>query len=117
MLSITILIFMFFLIYFFHINVFNWFNIAGIKPNLFIVLILCIGLFIGKNVAIPFGFICGIYLDVLTGKQIGISSLMYASLGFLGGYFDKNFCWHNSPLNVWFQVVQLYMKSLYTYII
>lgn len=73
------------------INFFSWFNIAGIKPNLFIVLILFIGLFIGRNVAIPFGFICGIYLDFLTGKQIGISSLMYGAIGFLGGYFDKNF--------------------------
>ena len=58
---------------------------------MFVVLILCIGLFIGRNVAIPVGFICGIYLDVLTGKQIGISALMYATIGFLGGYFDKNF--------------------------
>lgn len=39
----------------------------------------------------PFGFICGLYLDVLTGSQIGISALMYAVIGFLGGYFDKNF--------------------------
>ena len=73
------------------INFFNWFNIAGIKPNLFIGLVLCIGLFIGKNYAIPLGFIIGIYLDVLTGRQIGISAIVYSIIGFLGGYFDKNF--------------------------
>ena len=33
----------------------------------------------------------GIYLDLLTGRQIGISAIMYAGIGFLGGYFDKNF--------------------------
>lgn len=81
----------FFIIYFLQINFFNWFNIAGVKPNLFVVLVLCIGLFIGRNVAIPFGFIIGIYLDVLTSSQIGISAIMYAVIGFLGGYFDKNF--------------------------
>ena len=37
------------------------------------------------------GFIIGIYLDILTGKQIGITSIMYIIIGFLGGYFDKNF--------------------------
>ncbi|MBR2240199.1 MAG: rod shape-determining protein MreD [Clostridia bacterium] len=89
--SIIGIIVIFFILYFLQINFFSWFNIAGVKPNLFVVLILCIGLFIGRNVAVPLGFIFGIYLDVLTGKQIGISALMYAGIGFLGGYFDKNF--------------------------
>ena len=73
------------------LNFFNWFNIAGIKPNLFIVLVLCVGLFIGKKYAIPIGFVIGIYIDILTGRQIGISAVMYSAIGFLGGYFDKNF--------------------------
>ena len=90
-LSVIGIIITFFIIYFLQVNFFSWFNIAGVKPNLFIVLVLCIGLFIGKNYAIPIGFIIGIYLDVLTGRQIGISALLYAGIGFLGGYFDKNF--------------------------
>ena len=81
----------FFILYFFQINFFNWFNIAGIKPNLFIVLVLCTGLFMGKKVAIPFGFFVGIYLDLLTGQQIGISGLMFMAIGLLGEYFDKSF--------------------------
>ena len=89
--SIFVTIIIFFVLYFLQVNFFNWFNIAGVKPNLFVVLVLCLGLFIGKNVAIPFGFIMGIYLDLLTGRQIGISAIMYAGIGFLGGYFDKNF--------------------------
>ncbi len=90
-LSIIGLILTFYIIYFLQINFFSWFNIAGIKPNLFIVLVLCIGLFIGKKHAMLIGLIMGIYLDFLTGKQIGISSVMYILIGFLGGYFDKNF--------------------------
>ena len=90
-LSIIGIILVFFILYFLQINFFGWFNIAGVKPNLFVVLILCLGLFAGKNVAIPFGFIFGVYLDILTGKQIGIAAIMYAAIGFLGGYFDKNF--------------------------
>ena len=90
-LSIIGLILTFYIIYFLQINFFSWFNISGIKPNLFIVLVLCIGLFIGKNPAMIIGLIMGIYLDFLTGKQIGISSVMYILIGFLGGYFDKNF--------------------------
>mgnify|MGYP002312177741 FL=1 len=89
--SIVGIILIFFFIYFLQINFFSWFNIAGIKPNLFIVLILCIGLFMGKNIAIPIGFIIGIYLDILTNKQVGISAIMFVAIGTLGGFFDKNF--------------------------
>ena len=89
--SIIGIIITFFILYFLQINFFNWFNIAGIKPNLFIVLVLCVGLFIGKNYAMPIGFIIGLYLDILTGSKIGISALAFVAIGFLGGYFDKSF--------------------------
>lgn len=85
------MILIFYILYFLQIDFFSWFNIAGVKPNLFIVLVLIIGLFVGRNVAVPFGFFCGIYLDMLAGRQIGISALVFAGIGFLGGYFDKNF--------------------------
>lgn len=68
--SIIIVIITFYILYFLQINFFNWFNIAGVKPNLFIVLVLCVGLFMGRNIAVPIGFICGIYLDMLAGKQL-----------------------------------------------
>ena len=45
----------------------------------------------GKNIAIPIGFIIGIYLDILTNKQVGISAIMFVAIGTLGGFFDKNF--------------------------
>lgn len=45
----------------------------------------------GRNIAMVIGFIIGIYLDILTGKQIGIYSIMLVVIGFCGGYFDKNF--------------------------
>lgn len=89
--SIIGIILTFFIIYFLQLNFFSWFNIAGVKPNLFIVLVLCIGLFIGKKIATPYGFVIGLYLDLLTGKQIGISALLFATIGFLGEYLDKNF--------------------------
>ncbi|MBR3721075.1 MAG: rod shape-determining protein MreD [Clostridia bacterium] len=89
--SIISLIIVFFILYFLQINFFSWFNIAGIKPNLFIVLELFIALFVGRKVAMPFGFFMGLYLDVLTGSQIGIASLMYLAIGFLGENLDKSF--------------------------
>lgn len=89
--SIIGIILIFFLLYFLQINFFSWFNIAGVKPNLFVILVMCTGLYIGKKVAMPLGFIMGFYLDLLTNKQIGISAITYMFIGFLGKIFDNNF--------------------------
>lgn len=81
----------FFTIYFLQANFFTWFNIAGVMPNLFIILVLWIGLFIGQKIGMIFGVIFGIYLDLALGQTIGMSSLMFAVIGILGEYLDKNF--------------------------
>ena len=89
--SVFCLILVFFIIYFLQVNFFSWFNIANVKPNLFIILVLFIGLFANKKVAAVFGFLIGIYLDILTSKQVGISSIIFAFIGYLGDFLDKTF--------------------------
>lgn len=81
----------FFIFYFLQANFFSWFTIGGIKPNLFIILVLFIGLFTGKKLGIVFGILIGLYLDIIIGKTIGFSSILFALIGWLGEYFDKNF--------------------------
>ena len=90
-LSIIALIITFFIIYFLQANFFVWFNIAGVKPNLFVVLALFIGLFIGKKAGFIFGLLLGIYLDLLGGKAVGISGVMLGIIGIFGEYLDKRF--------------------------
>lgn len=88
---IIILILLFFLLYFLQANFFTWFTIAGVKPNLFVIYILFIGLFTGKKIGATLGFFLGIYMDFLIGKSIGISGIMLCIIGLLAEYFDKNF--------------------------
>lgn len=89
--SIITLTLIFFVIYFLQADFFSWFNIAGVKPNLFILLMLVVGLFVGKKIGIPLGIILGIILDLLTGKIIGISSIMFVIIVILADIYDKNF--------------------------
>lgn len=89
--AIMCLILTFFIIYFLQANFFTWFNIAGVMPNLFVVLALFIGLFIGKKLGLVFGLIFGIYLDLILGKSVGISGIMLGMVGILGEILDKNF--------------------------
>lgn len=96
----TIISFIIFLIlYFLQINFFSWFNISGIKPNLFVLLVLCIGLFAGRSMGSISGMIFGFLLDIFIGKNIGPTGIILGIIGFAGGYLDKNFS-KNSKLTI-----------------
>lgn len=90
-LSLVIIFLVFIIIFLLQANFFNWFTIAGVKPNLFIILVLFIGLFMGQKVGIVYGVVLGLFLDIILGKNIGASTVMLGIVGFLGGYLDKNF--------------------------
>lgn len=103
--GISILFFITFLIiYFLQVNVFVNCKIFGVMPNLFVVLILYIGLFANTTYAIAFGLIMGLILDLLYGKSIGITAIMFCIIGYLGAYFDKNFS-KESKLKIVFMVI------------
>lgn len=81
----------FLIIYLLQTNFFNWFTIAGIKPNLVVILVLCVGLFVGKNIGLSMGIIIGLFLDLFIGRKIGVSAIMLGAIGLIGGYLDKTF--------------------------
>ena len=81
----------FLFIYLLQSNFFSWFNLAGVKPNLFVILVLSIGLFTGRGFGSAFGILFGLSLDFFIGKSIGISAIMLGIIGFFGGYLSKNF--------------------------
>lgn len=80
-----------FVLYFLQSNFFNWFVIAGVMPNLFIIFILFIGLFSNKTTGIVYGLAVGMLLDLAIGKQIGINMVGLGVIGLLAALFDKNF--------------------------
>ncbi len=81
----------FLIIYFLQINLFSWYNIAGIQPNLFIILSLFVGLFMGKIYGLTIGSILGFLLDLFISEMIGTNLLIMGLAGLLGGVFDKSF--------------------------
>lgn len=89
--SIIFLILAFFIIYFLQSNFFTWFNMAGVMPNLYIILILFIGLFAKRKVGLVLGIVFGLYIDIVLGKAVGISSLALGAIGLLGETLSKNF--------------------------
>ena len=90
--GISILFFIaFIIIYLLQANLFPNLKILGVMPNLFVILILWIGLFASTFEAVIFGIIMGLILDLIYGRVIGITAIMLCVIGYLGAYFDKNF--------------------------
>lgn len=79
------------IIYYLQSNFFSWFNIAGVMPNLFVILILFIGLFASGTMGTAYGVGVGVVLDFLLGKKVGLYAVTLGLIGFLAGIFDKNF--------------------------
>lgn len=85
------LVIIFIIIYLLQAMFFTGFRIAGVMPNLFVILMLYIGLYMGRSSGIIYGIIYGIFIDIWIGKRLGMTSIALAIIGLLGGIFDKNF--------------------------
>lgn len=81
----------FLILYFLQLNFFSWFKIAGVMPNLFVILVLYIGLFAGRSMGLTYGVIYGVLLDLFVGEKIGMTAIMLGIIGIIGGIFEKNF--------------------------
>lgn len=89
--SIFLIFIAFIIIYILQADFFTWFTIAGVKPNLFVIFIVFLGLFGGKYMGLTSGVIVGLLLDLFMGKSVGISAIMLGAIGIMAGYLDKNF--------------------------
>ena len=105
------------LIYFLQENFFSWFTIAGVMPNLFVIYILFIGLFSGKNKGTVYGLVIGLILDIIVGDKIGIYTITLGGVGFLAGIFAKNFS-KDSRITIMLMVAGLtFLFELVVYIL
>lgn len=99
-----VLIITIFIIYLLQSNFFNWFTIAGVMPNLFVILILFIGLFASKTMGTIYGITLGLFLDLTIGTKIGIYAVCLGAIGFISATFDKNFS-KDSRMTIMFMVL------------
>lgn len=80
-----------FILYFLQVNFFSWFTIAGIKPNIFVIFILFIGLFGNRSMGVIYGAACGLILDLIIEQKVGVNMIGLAFIGMISILFDKNF--------------------------
>ena len=70
---------------------FQTLSLAGIAPNLMIIIVAAFGLMRGKREGMYIGFISGLLIDIFCGFYLGIYALLYMYVGYLTGLFQKRF--------------------------
>lgn len=93
-----------FVVYFLQSNFFNWFTIAGVMPNLFVILILFIGLFGSRSMGAFYGIGIGLFLDYAFQSKVGVYAVSLGLIGFLSTIFDRNFS-KDSRMTIMFMVL------------
>ena len=77
------------ILYLIQTTIFNKIAIAGIKPNVVIILVVFIGYKYGKIPGMIMGFFMGLFLDLTEADYVGYYAVIYLTIGYLMGFGNK----------------------------
>ena len=72
-------------------TLFKAISLAGIVPNILIILTSAFGFMRGKNEGMIIGFTAGLMVDIFFGNLLGFYALVYMFIGYLNGFFRRIF--------------------------
>lgn len=71
------------------LTVFNFIKVAGVKPDLILIIIIFNALLNGSKDGAVLGLIGGLLQDLLTGQFIGLNALSKAATGYIFGFAGR----------------------------
>lgn len=92
-------------------------NIAGIVPDLIVVLVVAVGYQKGKLQGMVIGIAGGLILDLTFGSLIGVYALAYMFIGYGAGFFTNYYIKYDTFLPAAMTAVAEFVFSLYGYIV
>lgn len=72
-------------------TVFGFHSLGNVTPNLLLILTMSFGLMRGRKEGLLVGFTCGFLVDAFFSSIMGSYMLLYMFIGYLNGYFHKNY--------------------------
>lgn len=69
--------------------VFPAIEIAGIKPNIMLIITAAFGFMRGSREGMIVGFVSGLLIDIQSGEMIGFYALIYLLAGYINGFFEQ----------------------------
>lgn len=72
-------------------TLFNFLQVAGVKPDLVLLLVVFNSFLRGSREGAFLGFLAGLFLDIFTGNYIGMNALSKMLIGYLVGLAEARF--------------------------
>ncbi|MCR5702792.1 MAG: rod shape-determining protein MreD [Lachnospiraceae bacterium] len=70
-------------------TVFHYIELAGVVPNLLLILTMSFGLMRGRKEGLLVGFFSGLLVDIYFGQVLGPYAFIYMTLGYGNGFFHR----------------------------
>jgi len=97
-------------------TVFNYLTVAGVKPDLLLIIVVLYGLLYGKKAGV-LGFVYGLVEDLITGRFIGFNALTKGLMGLLIGYLEPKLFKDHILVPVIILFVGTFVYGTFTYIV
>ena len=70
-------------------TVFHYLELAGVVPNLLLIVTMSFGLMRGRREGMLVGFFSGLLIDIFFGSVLGPFALIFMTLGYINGFFHR----------------------------
>lgn len=70
-------------------TVFHYIELAGVVPNLLLIVTMSFGLMRGRREGLLVGFFSGLLVDIFFGSVLGPYAFIYMTLGYSNGFFHR----------------------------
>ena len=98
-------------------TVFHGIALAGVVPNLMLILTVSIAYMRGRTEGLIIGLICGLLFDMQFGNVIGLYGFIYMAIGFVIGYCQKVYFTDEYILPLVLISISDFVYGIYYYIV
>ena len=96
-------------------TVFSFLELAGIRPNLLIIVTAAFGFMRGSREGMLVGFFSGLFVDIQFGDMIGFYALIYLLIGFINGLFEQMYFDEDIKLPLFLIVISEFIYGVVIY--
>ena len=96
-------------------SIFSRFRIAGVVPNVLIIITSSFGFMRGRRAGGVVGFCCGILMDMFNSSLFGMYALCFLVIGYLNGLFRKVFYGDDMKLPLFFVALSDLMYGFFVF--
>ncbi len=95
---------------------FHYVRLAGIMPNLLLILVVSTAYMRGRNTGMLIGFFSGILVDLVFGQVVGLYALLYLLIGYCIGYLNRFYSNDDFTLPIIFVAICDFFYGFFYYV-